>query len=119
MAMTEESMDQVEVNCLCAQHAQTCTRPRCFAKEGLCDNWFYNPALAFEGFDIPDSYQEGHGVDIEVKCSHHSSKLCHNGHDMICSYSRLGSHINIRCICNKPRPHMSLIEAACSMYNLN
>ncbi|APD29222.1 Orf22 [Canine mastadenovirus A] len=117
MAMTKESVDQVEVNCLCVQHGQSCNNTRCFVKEGLRANWFYNPVL--EEFAIPDSYQEGHGVNVKITFSHRSRNLRHNGHDVICSYSHLGSHISIRCTCNKPRPHLSLIEAACSMYNLD
>nr|Q65959.1 RecName: Full=Early E3 25 kDa glycoprotein [Canine adenovirus 1 strain CLL]AAB05449.1 putative E3 [Canine adenovirus 1] len=95
MAMTEESVDQVEVNCLCVQHGQSCNNTRCFVKEGLRANWFYNPVL--EEFAIPDSYQEGHGVNVKITFSHRSRNtgqipLClSNG---TCHISEKGLHFS-------------------------
>ncbi|APC26074.1 E3 12.5K [Bat mastadenovirus G] len=118
MAMTEPCLEQVELDCLCARHKETCTQPRCFAKDNLRAKWFYHPSV-FADMDIVDSYQEGHGLTISVECTYHCSSLKVRGQELRCSSSHKGSDIKIRCLCKKPVPHSSLVDAACTMYNLH
>ncbi|AEM06282.1 12.5K [Bat adenovirus 2] len=109
---------QVEVDCLCLVHEKTCTYPRCFVRQNLKPVWFHNPPLDNNECVVIDSYQEGHGLSLSVKCFHHSTKLGKQS-TLLCSKTHSGSEILIRCECKKPAPHKEMIQALCHMYNLN
>lgn len=118
MAMTEENYNWVELECLCLRHADSCERPRCFVKNNLRVQWFHRPNLDAI-LEIPDSYEEGHGLSLTVPGARVSKQLSNQGHVITCSALSQSCEIVVRCTCRKPVPHLCLVDAACYMYNLN
>lgn len=115
MAMTD--VCQVELECLCAAHGDKCARPRCFVRQNITPKWFFNPPIEHCCGVVIDSYQEGHGARLQVQSFAHGSKF--GTKHVACSIVHRGSEIEIRCKCKKPAPHAEIVDALCSMYNLN
>lgn len=109
---------QLKLEKACKVHNENCTNSRCFVRDGITPKFYYNPPILDFDMDIVDSYQEGHGLHFEVKCKYRQSTVISGDRTYACNATHRGSTIKVRCCCKKPTPHKSLVDAACTMYNL-
>lgn len=116
--ITDSGVGQMEIDCFCNSHRETCLNNKCIIKNGLKVKWFFNPPLPEGENLVIDSYQECHGVVVNVKPTYNSCELTRRNKCFSCSSVHRGSEIKILCFCRNPLPHEGLVEAACSMYNL-
>uniref|UniRef100_A0AAU7E1S0 E3 12.5K protein n=1 Tax=Cardioderma bat adenovirus TaxID=3141913 RepID=A0AAU7E1S0_9ADEN len=110
--------DQENLELLCAAHARTCSRARCFVRDGKQAVYFHHQ-IPDQG-PVPDSLQDGHGITVTV-LSHHRSTVYGGSPSphppVVVTSSQRGATLRARCTCAGPEPHPFLVNALCLEYN--
>lgn len=99
----------------CISHGEACLRSNCPFKEDHCvfPCYFDNPPLS-EECDVPDSYQPGHGIDLDKRAVCKFS--CEEGSGAYCTVIMQGMKINVRCTCKSPGLHTWLVDLFCKKF---